>query len=109
MIRKESECADWLAKDAEMKKGIGKLIKRVAGRGRALIALMLCGCSLTPGKSLTIFPEGHRLIDTAKEMRQAAPEPLSLPRELDKRVLAAYVIEPGDVLLLQPADFDSPV
>src|SRR5205823_5081250 len=45
----------------------------------------------------------------AKELRQAAPEPLPLARELDKRLLPGYVVEPGDVLLIQPADFDSPV
>src|SRR5437588_980959 len=71
--------------------------------------LLLTGCSLTPGRSLTLFPEGHRLIDAAKEMRQAAPEPLPLPRELDKRLLPAYVVEPGDVLLVQPADLESPI
>jgi protein involved in polysaccharide export with SLBB domain len=64
---------------------------------------------LTPGKSLTLFPEGHPLLESAKEMRQAAPEPLPLPRELDKRLLPPYVVEPGDVLLVQPAKLDSPV
>jgi polysaccharide biosynthesis/export protein len=74
-----------------------------------VLALLLTGCSLTPGKSLTLFPEGHRLQDSVAEMRQAVPEPLPLPRELDKRLLPAYVVEPGDVLLVQPADLDSPV
>jgi protein involved in polysaccharide export with SLBB domain len=70
---------------------------------------MLTGCSLTPGKSLTLFPEGHLLLDSAQEMRQAAPAPLPLPRELDKHLLPAYVVEPGDVLLVQPANLESPV
>lgn len=74
-----------------------------------MVALLLSGCSLTPGRSLTLFPEGHRLLDSAKEMRQAASETLPLPRELDKRLLPAYVVEPGDVLLVQPADFESTV
>jgi protein involved in polysaccharide export with SLBB domain len=56
-----------------------------------------------------LFPEGHRLIDSAKDLRAAAPEPVPLPRELDKRVLPPYVVEPGDVLLVQPVDLDSPV
>jgi protein involved in polysaccharide export with SLBB domain len=64
---------------------------------------------LTPGKSLTLFPEGHRLHDSVAEMRQAVPEPLPLPRELDKSLLPAYIVEPGDVLLVQSADVDSPV
>ena len=34
--------------------------------------------------------------------------PPPVPRELDKTVLAAYVVEPGDVLLVQPVKLDSP-
>jgi protein involved in polysaccharide export with SLBB domain len=74
-----------------------------------LVALLVAGCSMTPGNRLTLFPEGHRLIDQAKDMRQAATEPAPLPRELDKRPLPAYVVEPGDVLLVLPADLDSPL
>jgi protein involved in polysaccharide export with SLBB domain len=74
-----------------------------------LTVLLLTGCSLTPGKGLTIFPEGHRLLDSAKEMKAAATEPQPLPRELDKRVLPTYVVEPGDALLVQPANLDAPV
>jgi protein involved in polysaccharide export with SLBB domain len=64
---------------------------------------------LTPGKSFTLFPEGHRLIDSARELRQEASKPLPLPRELDKHVLPPYIVEPGDALLVQPVDLDSPV
>jgi protein involved in polysaccharide export with SLBB domain len=77
--------------------------------GTGLLLVVLAGCSLTPGKSLTLFPEGHRLLDSAKELRQAQLEPLPLPRELDKRALPAYVVEPGDALLIQPLNLDSPV
>lgn len=73
----------------------------------AVLLVCLAGCSMTPGKSLTLFPEGHRLLDQAKDLRQ--PEPQPLPRELDKRVLPSYVVEPGDSLLIQPANLDSPV
>jgi protein involved in polysaccharide export with SLBB domain len=73
-----------------------------------LLALMVGGCSTTPG-GLTLFPEGHKLSDTAKELRSAYPVALPLPRELDKRPLPPYTVEPGDVLLVQPADLDSPV
>jgi polysaccharide export outer membrane protein len=76
--------------------------------GLVLMVCLLSGCSLTPGRSLTLFPEGHRLIDSAKELRQVSPTPLPLPRELDKRVQAPYVVEPGDVLLVQTTDLDSP-
>src|SRR5262249_32831023 len=32
-----------------------------------------------------------------------------MPRELDKAVAEPYVVEPGDVLLVQPTSLDSPV
>ena len=77
--------------------------------GIVLAAVLLAGCSTTTGNRFTLFPEGHPLIDEAKAMRAAAPEPLPLPRELDKHVLPPYTVEPGDVLLVQPADLDSPI
>jgi protein involved in polysaccharide export with SLBB domain len=42
-------------------------------------------------------------------VRDAAPPPHDLPRELDKHPTPPYVVEPGDVLLIQPADLASPV
>ncbi len=79
------------------------------GRGLVLACCLLAGCSVTPGKSLTLFPQGQRLLDSTREVSQNSAEPLPLPRELDKHVLPAYVVEPGDVLLVQPAALDSPV
>lgn len=75
-----------------------------------LILLVASGCTSTPGSSpLAMLQQNHRLLDSAKEMRAAATEPAALPRELDKALLAAYVVEPGDALLVQPADLDSPI
>jgi protein involved in polysaccharide export with SLBB domain len=37
------------------------------------------------------------------------PAPLAVPRELDKHVLPPYIVEPGDVLVVHPAELDSPV
>jgi protein involved in polysaccharide export with SLBB domain len=69
----------------------------------------LAGCSTGPGGfRLTLFPEGHKLLDSAKDVRAAYAGPQPLPRELDKRVAPLYTVEPGDVLLVQPADIDSP-
>src|SRR5262249_54093675 len=74
-----------------------------------LLSLVAAGCSAVPGRGLTLFPEGHKLTDTAKDLRAAYPAPLPLPKELDKRPLPPYAVEPGDVLLIQAADFDSPL
>jgi protein involved in polysaccharide export with SLBB domain len=69
----------------------------------------MAGCSAVPGRGLTLFPEGHPLSDAAKDLRSAYPAPLPLPKELDKRPLPPYTVEPGDVLLVQAADLDSPL
>jgi protein involved in polysaccharide export with SLBB domain len=70
------------------------------------LALVLPGCSFIPG-SQSAFCPGNELVESAKMVRQ--PEPVPLPRELDKRPLPPYVVEPGDVLLVHPAELDSPV
>ncbi len=72
------------------------------------LACLLAGCTGGPGGPLSAFNPTHKLIDPAQEMRLAAPVPAAVPRELDKRVQPAYVVEPGDVLLVQPADVESP-
>ena len=78
-------------------------------RRRALLLLLLAGCSTAPGRSLSLFSQGHRLIEPARELKLAASEPLPVPRELDKRVAPPYVVEPGDVVLVQSGDFESPI
>jgi len=49
------------------------------------------------------------LLATTNDMRQAAGQPVELPRELTKDVLPEYVVEPGDLLVVEAADFNSPV
>src|SRR5207253_9098 len=75
-----------------------------------LILLVSAGCTSTPGSSpLGVLQQNHRLLDAAKDLRAAATEPAPLPRELEKALLPPYVVEPGDGLLVQPSDLDSPV
>src|SRR4051812_23604287 len=82
----------------------------VVGGVLSLLALAMAGCASSPGsKGFSLFPQGHRLIDSAKEMREANSHPLAIPRELDKEPLPSFIVEPGDVLLVQPVDLDSPV
>jgi protein involved in polysaccharide export with SLBB domain len=71
--------------------------------------IFLAGCSSSSGNLLGLAPSGNRLIPQAKALRSAYPEPLPLPREMDKRFATSYVVEPGDVLLIQPTNLDSPV
>src|SRR5262249_46330316 len=81
-------------------------IRQTAATG--LLLVLLGGCSVGPG-GLTVFPSGHRLLPEAKELRQDVGQALAVPRELDKAPLPPYVVEAGDVLLIQPADLDSPL
>lgn len=76
-------------------------------RRLSLVALVgLCaGCSTTG----SLFPSGFYLLRTARDIALEAPQPASVPRELAKSVLPAYYVEPGDVLLVEPATFDSPI
>lgn len=70
---------------------------------------LLVGCSSSSGNILGLSGPVNRLTDTAKYLRSAYPEPMPIPRELDKRVAMPYIVEPGDVLLVQPTNLDSPV
>src|SRR5262245_34671817 len=73
--------------------------RRWAGAaGLAGALAVLAGCSSGPGRGFSLFPEGHKMIDQAKALRAAYPDPLPLPRELDKRVALPFTVEPGDTL-----------
>lgn len=72
-----------------------------------LILTMNLGCSIPGLGQLTLFPEQSELIPQARALRQNIPG--DIPRELQKSVLRSYVLEPGDVILVQAADLDSPV
>jgi protein involved in polysaccharide export with SLBB domain len=69
----------------------------------------LAGCSSPSGGRLSLFPEAHKLIEPAKVLREVSCPPPDIARELDKVVAGPYTVEPGDVLLAQPATLDSPV
>jgi protein involved in polysaccharide export with SLBB domain len=79
--------------------------------GRLIIivcTLLLAGCS-SPSKGFSFLPSGHDLISSAKVLRKQSPPPLEIARELNKQVAEPYIVEPGDVLLVQPASLDSPL
>jgi polysaccharide export outer membrane protein len=73
-----------------------------------LLTAALLGCA-TSSRGLPFNTATHRLLDTTKQLRASFPEPQPLPRELAKGVLPGYYVEPGDTLLVQPANLDSPV
>src|SRR5262249_47552241 len=71
----------------------------------------LAGCSAGPGGGtrFTLFPDRNTLIDSTYAVRQPVNPPAPVPRELDQRVLPPYTVEPGDSVIVQPADLDAPV
>ncbi|MBI1914846.1 MAG: SLBB domain-containing protein [Planctomycetes bacterium] len=74
-----------------------------------ICASILPGCTGRPGSPFGLTQEGQKLLPGTKDLRQSVPDPAPLPRELDKALHPSYLVEPGDVLLVQPAKFDSPV
>jgi polysaccharide biosynthesis/export protein len=68
----------------------------------------LSGCSSGQGRSA--FGMGaNSLMVAAKDLRAASGPPPGIARELEKLPAGPYIIEPGDVLLVQPASHDSPL
>ena len=80
----------------------------IVGCALGLAAALLAGCSASPVSPFGGASDRTRLSKSAKALRAATPVAPDVPRELDKRLLPTYTVEPGDVLLVQPADLDSP-
>ena len=78
---------------------------------RLLIALVLCILGMATGCSsgLSLFPTGHFLLKRTREVASPTPLASALNRELDKSVLPALYIGPGDTLVVESISFDSPI
>ena len=84
--------------------------QRARGAKSALLLLfaILAGCS-TPSGSFTLFPASDHLMKTTKFVRRGVPKQLPVPRELEKTVIPEYILQPGDVLVVEPTKLDSPI
>lgn len=76
--------------------------------GFSLVTLLQTGCG-SLGQTFGLSSPAYKLIPEAEAFRDFNVPPPSLPRELAKTPLAEYLVEPGDVLLIQTADLDSPI
>lgn len=78
---------------------------------RAALALGLLLTSLAGSgcESLGVTPPANKLDADAKTIKNSAPVPAPVPRELAKTLAGPFIVEPGDVLLVQPADLDAPL
>lgn len=65
------------------------------------------GCASTSG--LLLRPGPHKLLSSAESFSHQTPQTLHVPRETEKQFLAEYRVEPGDVLGVEPVDFNSPI
>ena len=73
----------------------------------ACVILAICpGCTTLSSLGLPLAGP-HRLLLATETTRRAAGHPTGLPRELNKEVVDIYIVEPGDVLVVEPADFNS--
>ncbi|WP_442507095.1 polysaccharide biosynthesis/export family protein [Novipirellula sp. SH528] len=71
-----------------------------------LLITPLAGCSAL---GLSLFPTGHYLTEQTEEVLKRSPSTAKLPRELNRTVVAAHYLEPGDVLLIETVKLDSDV
>jgi protein involved in polysaccharide export with SLBB domain len=71
----------------------------------SLALLLSCGS----GCMSWFKPRSHKLINTAEEFAQSAVCPAAIPHELTEQPLAEYRVAAGDVILIEPADFEASV
>jgi protein involved in polysaccharide export with SLBB domain len=72
----------------------------------ALVLLGATGCtSITD--TLGLNRPSYPMLKDARDIRNASPVPPGLPNEMAKVLLPPYVVEPGDNLVVQPAEPDS--
>ncbi|MEM1069813.1 MAG: SLBB domain-containing protein [Planctomycetota bacterium] len=66
--------------------------------------LLLCsGCSTL---GLSLYPSTSMLTKEAKAVADASRIPMAIPRENAKSVLPPHKLQPGDALLVEPANFE---
>ena len=67
------------------------------------------GCSTASSLGLPVSSGSHRLLSSANDLREKAGHRRDISRELAKEVLPSHRVEAGDVLEVEPNDFNSPV
>lgn len=72
----------------------------------AALPVLLAICA---GCTSWFEPRPHELLRTTKSLSDANPQAAPLPRELSKVLFAEHRLEPGDVLLVEPAEFDASI
>ena len=83
---------------------------------RTLISLTLLvplfalnGCSTASSLGLPVGSGPYKLLSVASKIRASTGHPEDVPHEMSKVVQTPHQVEPGDVLVVEATDFDSPV
>lgn len=74
----------------------------------ALLAIP-SGCRTAASMGLPISSGSHGLLSYAAKIRESAGHPKGVPTELAKSSLPPHRMEAGDVLVIEPNDFNSPI
>jgi len=74
-----------------------------------LLLLSLTGCRTASTLGFPVLQGNHGLLKAADQARRQTANAPRLPSELSKVALPSHRIEAGDVLVVEPADFNCPV
>ena len=75
----------------------------------ALSCLATCGCSTLGSLGLPVASGPYQILSTANKIRNTTGHQADVPHEMAKSVQQPHRVEPGDILVVEPADFDSPI
>ena len=75
-----------------------------------LVMLAVCtGCQTLSSIGIPVSSGPYELSESARRISASHVRAAAIPRELSEEVMPEYVVEPGDVLYLEPAEFDSEI
>ena len=74
-----------------------------------ICVVALTGCSTASSLGLPVASGPYKILGSAAKYRNSTGHPENIPNETSKSVQVAHRVEPGDVLVVEPADFDSPI
>ena len=82
---------------------------RCCGVAIVLFGLLATGCRTAASLGLPVDAGANSLMSSVAKMRQQAGHREGIPTELAKAALPPHRVEAGDVLVIEPNDFNSPV
>lgn len=85
-----------------------RVIRHTVSAASCVFLAAIAGCSTSSG-TFTIFPTGDYLLKSTRFVRRGVPRQVPVPRELEKTVIPDFILQPGDVLVVEPTALDSPI